>query len=149
MRGPHDRRTLTAKHSSLDELSLSYNGGKDCLVLLILYLAALHKRATSSKPEPPLGTDTAAAPRPLPQTLPSVYIISPHPFLEVDDFNSGLPIVRTINVPGPSTNSLLNDYNIWTIQTDSPPQGWNIAAVVNGKKHATSNLDNRGFPACS
>ncbi|KAG4030737.1 hypothetical protein MFRU_011g01920 [Monilinia fructicola] len=46
---------------SLDEISFSYNGGKDCLVLLILLLAAL-------------------------SNLPSVYILSPHPFPEVDDF---------------------------------------------------------------
>lgn len=55
--------------TSLRELSLSYNGGKDCLVLLILLLAALHR-----------------SPHPLPQLLPSVYIISPHPFAEVDEF---------------------------------------------------------------
>ena len=30
-------------HRRLPELSLAYNGGKDCLVLLVLYLCAMHK----------------------------------------------------------------------------------------------------------
>lgn len=54
---------------SLSELSLSYNGGKDCLVLLILYLCALHTKAQTS------GTK-----------LQSVYIRSAHPFPEVENF---------------------------------------------------------------
>jgi FAD synthetase len=54
---------------SLEEISISYNGGKDCLVLLVLFLAAL-----------------ATHPGPLPTSLQSVYIISPHPFAEVDSF---------------------------------------------------------------
>ncbi|OQO09418.1 hypothetical protein B0A48_04816 [Cryoendolithus antarcticus] len=74
---------------SSDELSISYNGGKDCLVLLILYLAALHRYTTS--PCPPKQTNgspqaPARTPEPLPQTLRSVYILSPHPFPEVDAF---------------------------------------------------------------
>jgi len=59
-----------ANHSSsLEEISLSYNGGKDCLVLLILLLASLSTHRS-----------------PLPKRLQSVYIISPHPFAEVDEF---------------------------------------------------------------
>ncbi|KAI9751223.1 MAG: hypothetical protein M4579_006155 [Chaenotheca gracillima] len=54
---------------SLEELSFSYNGGKDCLVLLILFLAALSQH-----------------PAQLPSRLQSVYIVSPHPFPEVDRF---------------------------------------------------------------
>lgn len=54
---------------SLEEISLSYNGGKDCLVLLILLLCGLSNHQGI-----------------LPTRLQSVYIISPHPFSEVDDF---------------------------------------------------------------
>ncbi|TVY35195.1 putative FAD synthase, partial [Lachnellula occidentalis] len=58
---------------SLEEISLSYNGGKDCLVLLILLLASLANHPASS----------------LPAKLQSVYIISPFPFAEVDEFVDG------------------------------------------------------------
>ncbi|VEU22297.1 DEKNAAC103544 [Brettanomyces naardenensis] len=34
---------------SLDELSISYNGGKDCLVMLIIYLAAIHEHFQSKQ----------------------------------------------------------------------------------------------------
>lgn len=53
---------------SLSALSLSYNGGKDCLVLLILYLSLLSTH--------PL----------LPPLLPAIYIPPPYPFSDVDDF---------------------------------------------------------------
>ncbi|WPH04700.1 putative phosphoadenosine phosphosulfate reductase, rossmann-like alpha/beta/alpha sandwich [Acrodontium crateriforme] len=59
-------------------LSLSYNGGKDCLVLLILYLSALHTYATN--PSTPNSNRT------LPPSLQSIYIIPPDPFPEVDEF---------------------------------------------------------------
>lgn len=59
--------TDTTAHR-LSALSFSYNGGKDCLVLLILYLASL-----SQLPDLPLA-------------LESIYIVPPHPFLAVDTF---------------------------------------------------------------
>ncbi|KAH8819174.1 hypothetical protein F5884DRAFT_759750 [Xylogone sp. PMI_703] len=61
--------TTALERYSIEELSLSYNGGKDCLVLLILLLTAL-----------------ATHPGTLPKALETVYIVSEHPFAEVDDF---------------------------------------------------------------
>ncbi|KAK5165177.1 3'-phosphoadenosine 5'-phosphosulfate sulfotransferase [Saxophila tyrrhenica] len=61
------------KRYSPAEISLSYNGGKDCLVLLLLYLCALH---THHHPHPST----------YPSTLNSVYIIPPHPFPAVSSF---------------------------------------------------------------
>lgn len=53
---------------SLSSLSLSYNGGKDCLVLLILYLSLI-----SHHPN-------------LPSLLPAIYIPPMHPFNSVESF---------------------------------------------------------------
>ena len=51
---------------------MAYNGGKDCLVLLILYLCALHRKGL---------TRVEAHER-----LQSVYIQAPDPFVEVEEF---------------------------------------------------------------
>ncbi|KAF1990760.1 adenine nucleotide alpha hydrolases-like protein [Aulographum hederae CBS 113979] len=59
---------------SLLEISLSYNGGKDCLVLLILYLHTLH---TKSLVNPSIDYFSP---------IQSVYIQSAHPFPEVETF---------------------------------------------------------------
>ncbi|EMD95486.1 hypothetical protein COCC4DRAFT_35298 [Bipolaris maydis ATCC 48331] len=62
---------------TLPELSLSYNGGKDCLVLLILYLCAIHRRGLTKSP------DTSSSPETVVQC---VYIQDAHPFPEVEEF---------------------------------------------------------------
>ncbi|KAI1816478.1 adenine nucleotide alpha hydrolases-like protein [Poronia punctata] len=69
------------------EISISYNGGKDCLVMLILILAGLARRKPptsqkSSSITPNSSADTTS----FPDTFQAVYIVSPHPFTEIDDF---------------------------------------------------------------
>ncbi|KAI2607193.1 putative FAD synthetase [Hypoxylon fragiforme] len=75
-----------------EELSLSYNGGKDCLVLLILILASLPSssslQSTSSPAhqQPPKSDTPLVPPPPFPQRLQALYIRPALPFAEVDDF---------------------------------------------------------------
>ncbi|KAL2182056.1 uncharacterized protein P884DRAFT_235481 [Thermothelomyces heterothallicus CBS 202.75] len=78
-------------------ISLSYNGGKDCLVLLVLIMACLPAYASTSGPaaDDPDTTETIADPLPghattspvaPPSRLQAIYIVAPDPFAEVEDF---------------------------------------------------------------
>ncbi|OJD15211.1 hypothetical protein AJ78_04510 [Emergomyces pasteurianus Ep9510] len=88
---------------SLHELSLSYNGGKDCLVMLILFLASLH-------PLPTTETVLKDGERtPSPTTIPAIYAQPHHPFRSVEDFVASsshayhLSLVRYTTNPPRST----------------------------------------------
>ncbi|PNP53211.1 hypothetical protein THARTR1_06421 [Trichoderma harzianum] len=68
-------------------ISISYNGGKDCLVMLIVLLACYARRY--SPPKSALAASVANGPAslpPFPDKLHAVYIVSADPFAEVDAF---------------------------------------------------------------
>ncbi|CAG7555928.1 unnamed protein product [Fusarium equiseti] len=62
-----------------EQISLSYNGGKDCLVLLIVILARMGRIYYSDQTN---GASTITPP----EKLQCVYIVAAHPFPEVDEF---------------------------------------------------------------
>lgn len=79
------------------ELSVSYNGGKDCLVMLVLFLAGLHPHlsaAQSSKQSDDTTTSTTTTTNTIadednPSTIteiPAIYALPPDPFPAVEDF---------------------------------------------------------------
>ncbi|KAI0508524.1 phosphoadenosine phosphosulfate reductase [Xylaria bambusicola] len=71
----------------LPEISISYNGGKDCLVLLILILACLARRyPPPNKDQSCEAPNGSSDPVPFPEKFQAVYIVSPHPFSEIDEF---------------------------------------------------------------
>ncbi|KXI47433.1 UNVERIFIED_CONTAM: hypothetical protein ACS92_01765 [Bacillus cereus] len=59
---------------SLEELSISYNGGKDCLVMLVIYLAAIYEKDKDQLLE--LKSNK----------ISSVYINNENVFQEQDEF---------------------------------------------------------------
>lgn len=73
-----------------EELSISYNGGKDCLVMLIVLLACFARRYSPPKPAPNVPPSSSSSSSshlpPFPEKLRAVYIVSTDPFAEVDDF---------------------------------------------------------------
>ncbi|KAI1335807.1 putative FAD synthetase [Xylariaceae sp. FL0016] len=67
-----------------EELSVSYNGGKDCLVLLILILASLPTVFPPTRTNPSGSTPPSSSS--FPSSLQALYIRPALPFAEVDDF---------------------------------------------------------------
>ncbi|KOS42483.1 hypothetical protein ACN38_g6592 [Penicillium nordicum] len=80
----------------LSELSVSYNGGKDCLVLLILFLAGLHPTRTRNDAHPTTANANNTNPSPADleaeaqiaaaRVIPAIYALPPDPFDAVEDF---------------------------------------------------------------
>jgi FAD synthetase len=80
----HCHMRLTS--SSFSSLSLSYNGGKDCLVLLILYLSTLYAHFRTSIKPTFNNTNAATRRTAFPTSIPSIYAQSPDPFPAITNF---------------------------------------------------------------
>lgn len=65
----------------LEEIAISYNGGKDCLVMLIILLATIHKKFSSE-----VTSNSSKSLLPSDYKLDSIYINSEIPFAELSSF---------------------------------------------------------------
>jgi len=100
----------------LSELSLSYNGGKDCLVLLILFLAGLHPYSKHAHTDLKTTTQTPNGPA-TEEAIPSIYALPPDPFPSVEEFVVSsaqayhLSITKyTTNPPHSTIRTVFGDY---------------------------------------
>ncbi|PYH49512.1 FAD synthase [Aspergillus saccharolyticus JOP 1030-1] len=131
------RVTLNVFAAALDtfplhNLSLSYNGGKDCLVMLVLFLAKnddddddAHNHAPTTQSPLPLSQSQSQSSsqsqiqqqhKPL-TAIPAIYALPPDPFPEVEDFvrwsarHYHLDIVEyTTDPPRTTIRSVFADY---------------------------------------
>ncbi|KAJ5714608.1 uncharacterized protein N7483_011789 [Penicillium malachiteum] len=77
---------------NMSGLSLSYNGGKDCLVLLILFLAGLHPYSSHTQQSEDSNIPSTAESSSQNQDsiesgmIPSIYALPPDPFPAVEEF---------------------------------------------------------------
>ncbi|OJK04644.1 hypothetical protein ASPACDRAFT_8589, partial [Aspergillus aculeatus ATCC 16872] len=111
----------------LENLSLSYNGGKDCLVMLVLFLAKSQPQTqadtqTQTQPQPqtsPTTTDTTNNNNKLNSltSIPAIYALPPDPFPEVEEFvawsarHYHLDMVKyTTDPPRTTIRSVFADY---------------------------------------
>ncbi|KAK0720018.1 hypothetical protein B0H67DRAFT_484685 [Lasiosphaeris hirsuta] len=69
-----------------EEFSLAYNGGKDCLVLLVLILACLPAQKNQQQPHKANPSTEPTEDEEPPQPLQAIYIAPPDPFPEVEAF---------------------------------------------------------------
>jgi FAD synthetase len=117
--------------SSFSALSLSYNGGKDCLVLLILYLAVLHTHFSAS-------TD-GTTPKEFPLSIPSIYAKPPDPFPAVSEFVEYSSTLYHLDLTHISTNPGPSKRN--NNPTNSPGAVTQAAVQIEEKKPIISFRD--------
>jgi FAD synthetase len=78
----------------LEKVSLSFNGGKDCTVLLHLFAAALSRYLRVGSPTQPT----------MPKPIFTIYVTHPNSFSEVDEF----------------VNDTIQRYNLDLVRIESP-----------------------------
>jgi FAD synthetase len=125
---------------AFEHLSLSYNGGKDCLVLLLLYLSVLHNHFSTQnrerrKTDQKTGQCTYDT-QGFPTSIPSIYAKPPDPFPLVTEFVDSsstryhLSLIHISTNPGQDPKSKSHSSPPPTanpIPTSSPPTSPNQA----------------------